>query len=253
MNPTLGAGGFAAVLIGEAEAFARMWLGPGALELVGGLLGIALVQAILRGLVVRWGRAPGRRDVANLLRLLVRGLAWLIAVAFVLQIFARAAPVMTTGGALLVFFGLAFGLGLRARGWLLGWALLFGGRLRVGDQLQIGPVRGVVERLGLLRMRLRADDGALVIFPTSEITQAALTVSTPEQTVPVEVRIRLSGLVDAEALARARRAAGLCPYRSRLAEVSVVADGDDAVRVRLQTWSARAAERAEAYLRDALG
>lgn len=252
MNDTSVAQGLGAVLSGEALALEQLWWGPGVLRLLGSLAVVVILQAILRSLVRRWAMHPGRRDLGLVFELVIRVLAWGTGAALVLRRVAQVAPTIAAAGAVLVAFGLAFGLGIRAQTWLLGWALLLGGRVRVGDHLEVGGIQGVVERLGLLRVLLRTDEGARVVMPTRALTERAVTLSAPDQTVPVDLRLVFDSPLDARSLQRARVLASLCPYRSWHVDPIVTTEGPRELRVRLQTWSTDAASAAEGFLRDAL-
>lgn len=241
----------AAVLVREAEGLRVMSFGPEALALVFGLVLVALLQAGLRSILARWGRSRTRRDLAQVLRFAIRVVAITLMVSLVVHRFFTVAPVLTTAGLILGTSGLVFSFGIRAQDWLLAWMVMLRGMVRVGDHLEVGKAQGVVERLGLLRVTLKAGDGSRVLVPTRSLTQDSLRLSTRHQTVPVEVSTAVTTAVTPEALRRLRQLAGLCPYRSWLSEVTVHADLQR-ITVRLQAWSLPAALQAEAYLRDAL-
>lgn len=246
--------GLGARFAAEALALEALWSGPGLWTLLLGFVGIGVAQAILRLLLRRWAGRPSRRDLGQVLALAVRLVAWAAAVALVLGRIAAVAPMIAAVGVLLVIFGLAFGIGVQARGWVIGWGLLLAGKVRIGDQLALERgARGVVERLGLLRLLLRTDEGARVVLPTRALTERGVTLSTPDQTVPVDLRLPVTRALDGATLRRLRILAGICPYRSWTTEPSVLMEGERTVRVRLQVWSTEAAEAAEAYFRDAIG
>jgi small-conductance mechanosensitive channel len=238
------------VLSLEAQALQGFILGPEAPRLVLGVALIVLIQFVVRILLARWGRGDGRQDLTNVLSLAIRLLAWLFAVVFFLHGFFKVAPLLTTSGILLSLSGLAFGWGMRLQDWLLGWLVILRGYVRVGDHLEVSDAQGEVVRLGLMRVLLKAEDGARVLLPTRALTEGCLRLSTQHQSVPVDFAFDVPTEGATEALQRAKHIAGLCPYRSWHSEVTVAIEGPN-VRIRLQAWSAPAAEEAQAYLRDA--
>ncbi len=239
------------ILLAEAQALRAISIGPGIVSLLLVLLLIGVLQFSLRGLLRRWGRSQTRRDMAHVLRFATRIAAWVLVASVVVHRLFTVAPLLATGTVVLGVAGLTFGVGLRAQDWLLGWAVVLRGLVRIGDQLEVGQAKGVVERLGLLRVSLSAVDGTRVLLPTRALTQDSLRISTPHQTVPVHVLLTPSAGITTDSLARVRRIAGLCPYRSWVAEPAVDVEGER-VHVRLQAWSPGAAVEAEAYLRESL-
>ncbi len=251
MNGQESAQSLGQILLSEAQGLRDISFGPEVLSLVLALVLVGVLQLSLRGLLGRWGRSQTRRDMANVLRFATRIAAWVLVVSLVVHRLFTVAPLLATGTVVLGVSGLAFGVGLRAQDWLLGWAVVLRGLVRVGDHLELGSAQGVVERLGLLRVSLTAVDGTRVLLPTRALTQDSLRLSTPHQTVPVDVLLRPSGAITTDTLRRVRHIAGLCPYRSWVAEPAVDVDGER-VRVRLQAWSPGAAIAADAYLRESL-
>lgn len=236
----------------QAAGMAELAVGRAGLVLGLELLAILLVQGALRWALRRWGERSGRTALAALARFGVRVTAVLVGVSLVLERLFAVVPLFTAGALGLGLAGFAFSAGSRLQAWLMAWGTVLRGRLRLGDHLALGAVRGVVERLGLLRIHLRTEAGGVVFLPTRMLTETSLEVSTPERSFPVELVLSVDALVDAAALARARAVASLCPYRVWTSEVTVSAAGERQLRVRLLAWSAAAAERAEAYLRAAL-
>ena len=235
----------------QAAALADLLLGRSGAVLVLQLIGILIVQVALQWAIARWGARSGQRALSALARVTVRLIAVAAALAAVLGALLEAAPLFTAGALGLGLAGVAFSVGVRLQGWIGAWSMLLLGRIRLGDHLELGGVRGVVEQLGLLRLNLRTEAGGRVLLPTRLLTEASLEVSTPEQSFPVDLLLRGAPL-DAAALDRARALAGLCPYRVWSSEVQVVVEDDRQLRIRLLAWSAAAAERAETYLRAAL-
>jgi small conductance mechanosensitive channel len=72
-------------------------------------------------------------------------------------------------GALLAILGVLAIASPLARDVARGTALLLGRQLRSGDYVELAGVAGVVERLGLRTVRIRADDGAVHFVRTGAI------------------------------------------------------------------------------------
>ncbi len=250
MNEQQGGLFLGSVLALEAQALQDFIFGPQAPRLLLGMALIAVAQVVVRGLLARWARGDGRQDLANILSLAIRLIAWASATGVLLHGLFKVAPLLTTSGILLSLSGLAFGWGMKMQDWLLGWIVILRGYIRVGDHLEVSNAQGEVIRLGLMRVLLKAEDGARVLLPTRALTEGSLRLSTRHQSVPVDFSFDLPTGEPTESLQRAKHVAGLCPYRSWHADVNVVIEGSK-VRIRLQAWSAPAAEEAQAYLRDA--
>ncbi|MCA9550055.1 MAG: mechanosensitive ion channel [Myxococcales bacterium] len=236
----------------QAAALADLLLGRAGLALLIELAFIFLLQVGLRWALGRWGERTGRSALAALARFGVRLGALVIVLALALRALFTAVPLFTAAVLSVGLAGVAFSVGFRIQAWIGAWGMVLRGRVRLGDHLELGSVRGVVERLGLIRLHMRTESGGRVLLPVRMLTEASVEVSTPEQSFPVDLLLRVPGPVGAAELERARAVAGLCPYRVWSSEVQVVAEAQDGLRVRLLAWSSSAAERAEAYLRAAL-
>ncbi len=121
-----------------------------------------------------------------------------------------------------------------------------------GTQLVVGSVSGKVERVGILRLRLRNPDGSVVDLPVRELDDVL--VLAPAEQCPVALQVDRPGPVGQIELQRLRQVALLCPYRRTDQEVRLTrtAHDDQRLDVQLQSWSPEAARRAEAWLRRAL-
>jgi len=82
--------------------------------------------------------------------------------------------------------------------------------LRIGDEAECGPYRGVVERLGLTRVTLQAANGSRVEVPTGELTRLGIHTADSGKALPVAFDVQLppmafrAGEVPAEALTALR-------------------------------------------------
>jgi len=234
----------------EAHRVSEVVLGPEGLAL---LAGLGLVWAAASGLGAlarrrRWGGVRQRSVIA----ISTNALALVASVWLMIKLLHHAAPMIAT---LLLFVGasgLVFGVGLRVRDWALGLTMVLRGRVGEGDRLTVGGLEGSVEKVGLLRVRLRGEAGEVRFVSLSTLHDASVTVASPERAYPVEVSLKPARQVDRAALARAERLAALCPYREMRSAVGVEVDAQGRVSVRFRAWSAEAARRAGAYLRTGL-
>ncbi len=73
--------------------------------------------------------------------------------------------------------GLSVGIGLGMQGIVQstfsGFSLIFGQNIREGDVVDVGTIRGVVQKVSLRTTRLRTFDNAIVFIPNSEFMRAS--------------------------------------------------------------------------------
>ena len=129
---------------------------------------LRLIDRLLRA---RPGHEAARlRTLATLLTSLTRWVVGFVAVAIVLrELGVDVLPVLVSAGVL----GLAIGFGAQSliRDVLTGFFVLFEDLLHVGDVVQIGPLTGTVESIGLRITTIRMDDGALRVIPNGQLTE----------------------------------------------------------------------------------
>lgn len=112
------------------------------------------------------------RTVASLVTSLARWAVGFVAGVVILrELGMDVLPVIVSAGVL----GLAIGFGAQSliRDVITGFFLLFEGLIQVGDVVQIGPVTGTVESIGLRVTTVRMEDEALRIVPNGQITDFA--------------------------------------------------------------------------------
>lgn len=237
----------------ETDAVMDMLAGGGA----GGLLLLGLLLALVTlwlTLAVRRRRRSGTGNISTFSSLLV-GLRLLTAAIIVSALLRYLFDRAKVFAAVVLLFGAAgalLSLGLAARRWLAGVLHVLRRTIHEGDRLTVGDVDGTVERLGLFRLLLRRDDGARMFLPVGALADQSFTVSSPEQSFPVEVLLGDERPLVAADRTRLALAAKLCPYRESGSDVHVEPAEGGRVLVRLRCWSAAAAARAEAYLRVAV-
>jgi small-conductance mechanosensitive channel len=168
------------------QYFLRQWLAmmPGMLirgilvaALFEGLIyvGRRLLQARMHPVLMRdAGEPPAlrvqrRRLLLAVPTLLLRGVLYVVAILILLRIFRMDnwAELLPLGLAAVVVALVAFTRPLRdaAHGYLLLWDHLY----RVGERIQVGELRGIVEEIRLRWTLLEAEDGRRVVLPHSRL------------------------------------------------------------------------------------
>jgi small-conductance mechanosensitive channel len=110
--------------------------------------------------------------VVTVLFTIVRWLIWIVAWGMALyELNFRVEPLL--GG--LGIAGITLGLGAQTliKDWLAGLFLLMEDQVRIGDLVAINGVAGTVEEINLRTTQLRAENGAVHMFPNGSITALA--------------------------------------------------------------------------------
>lgn len=164
------------------------------------------------------------------------------------------APVLGVTLLVVVLGGLLVGLADQLRRSAAGAVLVVRGEIKPGDRLTAGGETGVVERTGLLRLRLRRPDGAHVYLPTSALSDRSVTISSPRRAQPVVARLAFARPVTREERRALQRVASLCPYRhpDTAPDIELEDWPSPVVTIRLQAWSEAAAAEAAAWLEHTL-
>ncbi|MCI0709422.1 MAG: mechanosensitive ion channel family protein [Chloroflexi bacterium] len=138
-----------------------------------------VVQFLFRRLIRRFihvgDLAPGRwrlrrertRTLTDLLSSTIAILAYVIAAFFTLSLFIDATTIIWMVG----LFSAAFGIGANVliRDFLTGFSFIFEDTIDVGDKVEILGIEGVVEKIHLRTMFVRATTGELYIIPNGEV------------------------------------------------------------------------------------
>jgi small conductance mechanosensitive channel len=138
-----------------------------------------VLQFLFRRLIRRFIRvgdlAPGRwrlrrertRTLTDLLSSTIAILAYVIAAFFTLGLFIDATTIIWMVG----LFSAAFGIGANVliRDFLTGFSFIFEDTIDVGDKVEILGIEGVVEKIQLRTMFVRATTGELYIIPNGEV------------------------------------------------------------------------------------
>jgi small conductance mechanosensitive channel len=114
------------------------------------------------------GRRAGQlRTLAPLLRGLIHGVVWVLAVLTVLSEWGlKVGPLLAGAG--VVGIAVGFGAQTLVKDLLTGFFLVLEDIVAVGDTVRIGDSSGQVEAMTLRTIRLRDTDGALHVFPYGE-------------------------------------------------------------------------------------
>lgn len=250
-----GEGGLGDRVAREGELLARFLTSAEVLVLVG----VVVVVALAFGALSRWVRAWRLRQGFTVGRLTTAGFTvnvagLLVVVALALRLVFARAPLISSGLVLVAVAALLVTLARAAPAWAVGLGLILRRGVHEGDRLKAGEAEGVVERVGLFRIVLRRPDGARLFLSVVALGGDAVSVASPRAVYPVEVRLTRAEGIGTEERGRIRAIATLCPYRAAASEVAVTTAADDpkACVVRLQSWSATAAQNAEDYLRRAV-
>jgi small-conductance mechanosensitive channel len=193
-------------------------------------------------------------------RLLVTGAAfasvglWAWALVLILGRLLRSAPTLTLMGVVLAAVVLLVGLFKHVENIASGLGLAVRSRMEEGDQVRIGPYLGMVERVGLMRVQLRASGGDTVYVPNRQFAAEAMTIGRARNSFPLRISLVRPQGWRADDIERARRTALLSPYRDPKGRVAVQAEGDDGsiLVVEIQIWLERLLPAAEQHLRRML-
>lgn len=172
-----------------------------------------------------------------------------LAVAVSLIFLSRLAP-LTSALAVIVLGVIATAaFAVDSRGWVRAAVALWRGRIRVGDRLDMGGVRGRVADVGLFRVVVETDDGGRTHIPTARFGHEVYTVSSPERVFPVEIHIVSEQRLTEADLETLRRIATISPYREHASAIVIEPSSDPRrVLVRFRSWSEDGARLARAHL-----
>ena len=212
------------------------------------LVGLVLLRLLVLGLVVlflsslwdrlillsmalrhRWARRMGVRTGG------LKCVLWLVAFSVSLQ------PIFGANPSFVVLMLAAFLVILSTWGRfevlnaISGIAVSLRAPFSLGDELVLGPHRGVVEYVGLTRLRLRASDGSHLEIPCSVLATAKL-VRPPRDAHSIPVVLVVDGpttMAPDVAAAAMRDHALLSPYTDPDAPVIATSAGEGRIRIEL--------------------
>ena len=116
------------------------------------------------GLLVRQER---QRTLYDLITSAIQVLVYIIAMVFILGLFIETTTIIWMIG----LFSAAFGIGANVliRDFLTGFSFIFEDTIDVGDKVEVLNIQGVVEKINLRTMFIRATTGELYIVPNGEV------------------------------------------------------------------------------------
>ncbi len=206
------------------------------------VVGVIVVKVLLRVLDRALDRFQVDAPLQRLLRALLKGGLWSVAVIIVLD---RLGVEVTSLIAVLSVVGLAFSLALQnfLSNVAGGMQLLASHPFSVGDFVEAGGCSGTVEEIGMFYTKLTTPDNRLVQLPNNTIVSANITNFSAQPTRRVELKLTASydAPVDAvkEALARA---AAAHPLTLADPEPMIRVEGyrDSAIEYVVRVWCANA-------------
>ncbi|MEZ4474459.1 MAG: mechanosensitive ion channel [bacterium] len=158
-------------------------------------------------------------------------------------------PWAVGGLALLVVLGLA---GV-ARAFAAGVGLAVRDRIHVGDRIEVGSLRGRVERVGLLSVRIARPDGAVAYLPAHRLAGEAVEVAHARRGTPLEWRFLAPRPLTADDRRQLHDLLVLSPYRDSAGQPGIFAEPGGEVRLVLPVWAPTAVPAATAWLDARLG
>ena len=215
-----------------------------------------LILGLLRMLSWLVAIAPMRRSRRDLLQTLGPLFAVVVCVAYLLlavqEIFggdSGAMPLMLGVG----LVGTAAALWGPIRDLLSGVFLRSGRIVRIGDEIQLGELRGRVERLDYRRMMIRTSQGEAVV-PYSLVSRSAIVRNTPSRGATAHTfKVRpVEGLPLVELRRLIREAALLCHWSSLVREPELTTLAQGGVEVRVFAVDPEFASEIEAAVRQRL-
>lgn len=210
---------------------------------------LALGLVVVGTWLARWlarilDRLMHRFEVEGILRNFLRNVAYAIAMMVVIIAALDFVGVPTTSLLAIVgAAGLAIGLALKdsLSNIASGVMLIVLRPFRIGDQVQIAGLEGVVESVRIFQTSMITGDNREIILPNSQITSSPIINFTGRGERRVDLAVPMAFGEDVSALRAALLALAAQNPRVKTApkpEVSVVSIGEGTVSVQLQAWVA---------------
>lgn len=166
------------------------------IKILGIIIGAILLSTLLRRLI----RLPQKLETKRAKTLISLGQSVISITTFILGIFlilsvleVDITPLLASAG----IIGIAIGFGSQAlvKDLIAGLFLLAEDSIAVGDLVEIGNNRGVVERIGIRTIILRDEDGALHIIPAGVVTQV-INLSREDARINIDLPLNPSVSID---------------------------------------------------------
>ena len=204
--------------------------------------GVIVVKVLLRVLDRALDRFQVDAPLQRLLRALLKGGLWSVAVIIVLD---RLGVEVTSLIAVLSVVGLAFSLALQnfLSNVAGGMQLLASHPFSVGDFVEAGGCSGTVEEIGMFYTKLTTPDNRLVQLPNNTIVSANITNFSAQPTRRVELKLTASYDAPVDAVKEAlSRAAAAHPLTLADPEPMIRVEGyrDSAIEYVVRVWCANA-------------
>ncbi len=220
------------------------------------ILTLALVAIVVAAWRVRLALSQDRRltpRVRAVASASINAATMAIVTVVVIWFLWTRAPLLL-GVSLTVLAGAAgFGIAIRGRAWIWGLAMIWRGRIRIGDRLRFGAIDGSVVDAGIFGITVVSDDGARVFVPNAKLSAETFSVASPEEVHPAEITVRAGGrALNEHDLETLRRISVLCPYRQSGGVVTIEAGSDaSSATVMFRSWSEEGAKLAHDHVRRA--
>jgi hypothetical protein len=240
---------------GDAQGIVELY-GPGEV-LITAILVVAtwlVGKALTWSISVAWrlGFDPRHRlaRTEGIFRVAIVGLCLYL----VLLRFLHRAPGITSLALVIFLSAGAIALAPQVQNLVAGAQLLFRHKIRPGDRVQVQDCAGVVDRVGLTRMVLRATGGSRTHIPNRIFDQEVLTVVRAKDSVPAVLTLQMAQVVDAATIEAATALGMLSPYRVAGSRVHASRGEDAATTLQLEihVWVESAREPAIEHLEAAL-
>jgi len=215
-----------------------------AFSVVGAVL-LLIIGYVIAGLVERWisgglKRIPGfDPTLRHFFATLARYAVLVLVIVMVLgQFGVQTASIIATIGAV----GLALGLALQGtlQNIAAGIMLLVLRPFRIGEDVEIGSIKGTVQEIGLFATRLRRDDGVYLLAPNSTLWNQPVHNFTRNGMRREDIIVSVGNGDDLDAAQKALLAIAKADQRVKTqpAATTFVSElGDDAVKVTLRYWT----------------
>ncbi len=185
--------------------------------------------------------SKGLVRVVPLLALVVWLVCGIAAIVVLSDAFAHISALLWLVGAVALVVGLRDVL----RQSLSGVFIILQGRVRPGEYVQVGALRGRIDRIGLMRVHIQTLDGLEHVIPPSALLSQTIALESLPAARPVRLRVQVPGGLDPQRAARLLyEVAVLSPYadvRTR-PEVAIETDGKS---IHLSLWARSTSPRHE--------
>jgi small-conductance mechanosensitive channel len=141
------------------------------------LVGYYVVRRVEDLLIARMGVMQRDKDLVLLVRRIYLVVAYVTLVLLILSVLGIPLAAFTfVSGA--VAIGVGFGAQNIINNFISGWILMWERPIRIGDSIELGDIKGVVETINTRSTLLRRSDGVHILVPNSHLLENRLVNST---------------------------------------------------------------------------